>query len=164
MKEHLHLLSLPISPTTSYAVSASLDLSIGNARRGHERQIIVLDNSVFDDFWRFNSAALADALRATPSSYYRVALRDKAVIGYAITGLASNRGYLQRLAVSSQHQGQNIGRSLIFDALAWLQRRGARRVFVNTQECNTRAFALYQHLGFQTESEGLMVLSRDVPS
>ena len=44
------------------------------------------------------------------------------------------------------------------DALNWAQRRGATSMLVNTQETNTGALALYEHLGFVREADGLDVL------
>ncbi len=46
------------------------------------------------------------------------------------------------------------------DALRWLRRWGGREVLVNTQEDNGGAVALYEHLGFRREAEGLAVLQR----
>ena len=162
LRERLHLLSIEVTPTVEFGVGLNQsDLLIRHGRRRHEHRVLDLDNRAFDGFWSFNRSALKESLRATPTSRYRVAVVDKTVAGYAITGQASNRGYLQRLAVDPNLQGRQIGSALVYDALRWLQRRGATRAFVNTQETNTRAFGLYQRLGFVAEKNGLVVLSRD---
>ena len=77
-----------------------------------------------------------------------------------MTGRAGPRGYLQRLAVDPDAQRCGIGSALVADALRWLKRWGAREVLVNTQEDNGGAVALYEHLGFRREAEGLAVLQR----
>lgn len=160
LKERLHLLSHTLSPTDSYTLeNRPSTISVRPARRWHEKEVLALDNQAFDSFWSFNRPALQEALRATPTTRYRVAVRDSQIVGYAVTGQATNRGYLQRLAVDPALQGQRIGTILIYDALRWLQQRGTSRVFVNTQETNTRAFGLYRHLGFSQEKHGLVVLS-----
>lgn len=99
-----------------------------------------------------------DARRATPRHLYRVIVDAEGVQAYAVTGLAARRGYLQRLAVSPEAEGQGLGRTLIDDALQWLRRRNATRILVNTQERNRRALALYQGVGFEPEPSGLVVL------
>jgi ribosomal protein S18 acetylase RimI-like enzyme len=101
-------------------------------------------------------------MAATPSARMRVASRagGEAVVGYAITGRAGSRGYLQRLAVAPDGQRSGIGTALVADGLRWLRRWGAREVLVNTQEDNHAALALYAALGFTREPTGLAVLAR----
>jgi ribosomal protein S18 acetylase RimI-like enzyme len=84
------------------------------------------------------------------------------VAGYAITGRAGPRGYLQRLAVDPSVQRQGIGAALVADGLRWLRRWGAREVLVNTQVGNGPALALYEALGFRLQPDGLAVLRRDL--
>jgi hypothetical protein len=48
----------------------------------------------------------------------------------------------------------------VADGLWWAARRGATSVLVNTQERNSGARALYEHLGFVLEPDGLAVLER----
>ena len=62
------------------------------------------------------------------------------------------------MAVHPDHGGHGLGRALVTDALHWLQRRGARRAVVNTQEGNATALGLYEALGFRPEPDGLDVL------
>ncbi len=73
---------------------------------------------------------------------------------------AGRLGYLQRLAVLPEHHGRGIGTTLIGDSLEWCVRKGCQSVLVNTQEANSRALALYEHLGFRSEPTGLAVLER----
>ena len=80
------------------------------------------------------------------------------VVGYAVTGRAGPRGYLQRLAVHPDHQRAGLGGALVVDGLRWLRRWGAKEVLVNTQEGNEPAVRLYEALGFQLRPEGLAVL------
>jgi ribosomal protein S18 acetylase RimI-like enzyme len=121
--------------------------------------VVALDASAFDSFWTMDSEALLEATRATPRARVRVVISDSSgVVGYAITGRAGNRGYLQRLAVATDQTGRGLGSALVLDGLRWLRRWGGQRCLVNTQEDNTRALALYQRLGFQREGTGLAVL------
>jgi len=118
-----------------------------------------IDERAFPPFWQLDRRGLREALTATPVSRFRVAGTTE-VVGYAVTGRSLDRGYLQRLAVDPAHQGKGLATSLVLDALWWSRRRGSSALFVNTQEGNHRAIALYERLGFERQDEGLAVLHR----
>jgi ribosomal protein S18 acetylase RimI-like enzyme len=117
-----------------------------------------VDRAAFEPFWRFDVEALREARRATPRHRYRVITNADGVQGYAVTGLAGQRGYLQRLAVDPDSEGRGLGRTLVDDSFGWLRRRHATQIMVNTQERNQRALALYRDVGFEPEPSGLVVL------
>lgn len=152
VREHLHLLSHNLRGGVPEPKVATR-----RARRKDRTAILQLDHLAFDDFWRLDDAGLEEALTATPSSRFRVTGDDLAN-GYAIFGRAGTRGYLQRLAVHPDAAGTGAGTSLVVDGLMWLYRRGVQSCLVNTQYKNDRAMALYQRLGFEPQSEGLVVL------
>ncbi|MEO7428014.1 MAG: GNAT family N-acetyltransferase, partial [Acidimicrobiales bacterium] len=160
--ERLHLLIRPVDGSLP-ARSAAPALRRG--RRADRPALLDVDAAAFPPFWRLDGAALDDALTATPASRLRVVdLPDDrpGLAGYAITGRAGPRGYLQRLAVDPTQQRRGVGSTLVSDALVWLRRWGAREVLVNTQEDNAAALALYEALGFRLQPDGLMVLRRRV--
>lgn len=162
--ERLHLLSRPVEPTLD-ALPDGVVLRRG--RRRDRREVLAVDAAAFPSFWRLDEAGLDDALAATPSARMRVAGRGHAggdLVGYAVTGRAGPRGYLQRLAVAPDLQRAGVGTALVADGLRWLRRWGAREVLVNTQVGNEAAIALYEHLGFRRHDEGLAVLQRPLPS
>jgi ribosomal protein S18 acetylase RimI-like enzyme len=132
-------------------------------RRGRpadERQVLAVDRSSFSSFWQLDGPGLKDAIRATPRARYRVGFDDDSrVAGYAITGRAGRRGYLQRLAVDPDRRRSGMATALVVDGLRWLKRRGVDRAVVNTQPENAAALQLYEHLGFRLEPAGLAVLS-----
>lgn len=131
------------------------------AWRRDQPQVLDIDARAFDAFWALDRSGLDDAIRATPSSRFRVAVDDD-VTGYAVSGRAADRGYLQRLAVDPTRHREGIGLALVADSLRWLRRHGARVAVVNTQERNEGALALYLATGFVLEPEGLTVLSRSL--
>jgi ribosomal protein S18 acetylase RimI-like enzyme len=151
--ERLHLLArdlhgLPLAP----------DVTLRRGRRRDRPEVLDVDGRAFSAFWRLDDAGLDEALAATPTSRFRVTELDGGVVGYAVTGRAGRRGFLQRLAVAPDHEGHGLGRGLVLDGLVWLRRRGCERVVVNTQEANQRALALYEQLGFRRQHAGLAVL------
>ena len=139
-------------------VGGSGDNELRRAGRRDRAAVLDVDRSAFRDFWQLDDAGLSDAIRATPHARFRVAVDDDEVVGYAVTGRAGNAGFLQRLAVRPDQQGKAIGRSLVNGGLAWLRRRRAHHVLVNTQHDNSRAIDLYERLGFRREPHDLAVL------
>ncbi|MEJ7584041.1 MAG: GNAT family N-acetyltransferase [Acidimicrobiales bacterium] len=155
VREQLHLLArtlhdLPVGPT---------GVRIRRARRTERPNVLAVDHLAFDDFWRLDDTGLTDALDATSASRFRVAVRP-GIIGYAITGRAGGRGYVQRLAVDPGQQRRGVASALIVDGLRWLRRHGVAQVVVNTQVGNDAALHTYEHLGFRRQPDGLAVLAR----
>jgi ribosomal protein S18 acetylase RimI-like enzyme len=143
--------------------------------RGRRRRdaVLAVDNAAFAPFWRFDGQSLSDAIGATPSTRFRVALVDSApsgrgasseradrqVAGYAICGRAEARGFVQRLAVDPSLRRSGLGSRLLLDGLHWMRHHGVRRAVVNTQIENHGALALYRGLGFVDEPTSLSVLT-----
>jgi GNAT superfamily N-acetyltransferase len=155
--EHLHLLVLnkdyPIPP-----VPPGPPLKrAGPVRR---RGVLEVDAASFAPFWRLDRAGLREALQATPQRRLRVVLGVKhKVVGYAICGASGGRGFVQRLAVLPEAQGQGIGKRLLLDGAHWLRDLNTREIAVNTQFGNDTALALYRKVGFKDDPAGLSVLS-----
>ncbi len=162
--ERLHLLrhDLRVLPDNAL-LPADGPVRIRRCWRRDIEGVLRVDERAFDGFWSLDRRGLDDAVRATPASRHRVAIGSGgAVLGYAVTGRAADRGYLQRLAVDPDAHRHGIGRALVADALAWLGRRGSRVALVNTQENNAPALALYTDCGFVLEPQGLSVLYLDL--
>lgn len=157
VRERLHLLARPL-PAAPPPPSGGLEL-----RRAHHLDrpaVLELDHRAFEPFWRLDEVGLDDAIAATPSARFRVAVNAEAeVVGYSVVGRASHRGYVQRLAVAPEHHGRGLGHALLVDGLRWLERRRVRTVMVNTQERNVAALALYERSGFERQAGGLAVLA-----
>ena len=157
VREELHLLAHDLLDLPARPI-----LRGNRLRRVHRRdrtRILALDHAAFQPFWRLDADALEDAVRATPSTRFRM---DGERRGYALTGRAGDRGYLQRLAVEPWSEGRGLGTALVLDGLWWLRRWRVREALVNTQIENARAVALYERLGFRRRRDGLAVLERDI--
>jgi GNAT superfamily N-acetyltransferase len=160
--ERLHLLVHPLDQLPALRPTVPLR----RARRRDRPATLAVDHAAFDSFWRLDDGGLGDALAATSAVHYRVAVGDVGaaggLVGYAITGRADHRGYVQRLAVDPAAEGTGVGATLLIDGLRWLRRWGARDALVNTQEGNERSLRLYQRTGFVLQPEGLAVLRYDL--
>lgn len=162
VRERLHLLAraLPVAPPPPAPTG---DLELRRAHTVDRAAVLELDHRAFEPFWRLDEVGLDDAIAATPSARFRVAVvagdDGPTVIGYSVIGRASRRGYVQRLAVAPEHHGHGHGRALLVDGLRWLERRRVHRVMVNTQERNEAALGLYERAGFERQAGGLAVLA-----
>jgi ribosomal protein S18 acetylase RimI-like enzyme len=159
--ERLHLLGIDLDVLTTTVPDG---LPLVPMRGSDYEAVLRVDGLAFSDFWQFDRAGLDDAMSATPHSRARLAVpegrlsRTRTVAGYIVCGRASDRGFVQRLAVDPSMQRLGTGRRLLLDGLAWMARRGVRRAVVNTQVGNDVALALYLAVGFCEQPMGLSVL------
>ena len=164
--ERLHLLQHDLRELPQpRAVTAR----VGAAHRWDRAAVLEVDARAFDPMWRLDQPSLSEAITATPAKHFRAArdihgsrARRGRVLGYAVSGHTGDHGYLQRLAVDPDVQRTGLGAALVVDCLVWMRRAGVDRVSVNTQEANSRAFALYERLGFVPVEPGLAVLRFDM--
>lgn len=157
---HLHLLRHEMDHLPPEHARAGPRLRRGNA--SDLEQAASLDDETFPLEWRLGRAGLAEALKATPQSRFRIARDSEGPVGYAICGRSKRAGFVQRLAVAPSHQGLGVGRALTLDGLRWLKRWQATSASVNTYVGNDAALRLYRSLGFQEVRPGLMVLTIDL--
>lgn len=158
--EHLRFLAHDLGGVPIRAAAGARRLR--KAVPGDWNSVLDVDAGSFSTFWRLDRGGLEEALTATPSTRFRVAVTAHRVVGYAITGRAGDQGYLQRLAVAADARRGGVGRALALDGLRWLRRRAVHRAVVNTQFGNDAALALYLRLGFREEPSDLAVLHRSL--
>lgn len=159
LRERLHLLSHDLQALPE--ARAPVPVRLRRARHTDRPAVLAIDHRAFDTFWRLDDVGLDEALDATPVSRFRIAI-DDVPAGYAVFGLAADRGYVQRLAVDPSQHGRGIGTSLLADGLRWLRRHAVTRAVVNTQEGNEAALRVYESVGFRREAQGLAVLAYQV--
>lgn len=135
-------------------------------RWSSRQRILEVDHAAFGPGWRLDGRSLLGALDATPYRSFRSVSgpgREHAqddILGYAITGRAGRRGFVQRLAVHPAAHRRGYGRALMVDALRWCRRWRVNAAVVNTQRGNQAALALYEGVGFREAPVGLCVLER----
>jgi GNAT superfamily N-acetyltransferase len=154
VQERLHLLTHDLADIPLVSVGSR------RARIADEPAVLELDRRAFRPFWQLDERLLRHAVDATAATRFRVVGEPGEVTGYAITGRADRRGYLQRIGVDPAAQGHGVGRSLVADALRWTRRHRANDAVVNTQTDNDPALALYRSCGFRDLPTGLCVMGR----
>ena len=91
-------------------------------------------------------------------------MRDgRTIVGFAVSGSAGDRGYLQRLAVLTSHRRSGHATALVADALDWMQGRQLDSVMVNTGVENHAALALYDRFGFRRLETELTIAELRLP-
>ncbi len=165
-RESLHLLHHDLRSIQPVATADTV-VKLRTGRRTDLSSVLSIDHRSFDDFWAMDRDDLNAARKATPTHRYMVATLNNRVVGYAVTGRAGTSTFLQRLGVEPDLRRKGIGSILVRDALQWARETGGASMLVNTQDRNTRALGLYEHLGFELMAEQLKVLewpSQNSPS
>ena len=75
--------------------------------------------------------------------------RNSAVIGFILTRVAADEAEIISVAVGKSERGRGIARQLVAANLAEAASRNVGSVFLEVDEQNTAARALYDRLGFQ---------------
>lgn len=127
-----------------------MDLEIVRYRKRYLDDVLRLDATAFDDFWRLDTHTLEAVANSCYRNAFLLARRDGEVLGYAIGGANGRFGYLQRLGIHAVHHGEGVGKSLTCNMISSLRNMGALSLLVNTQEDNAAALGLYHSLGFES--------------
>lgn len=123
-------------------------LKIKRFRKDMLHDVLLLDSTAFDLFWRLDSKTLLSTASQCRRNLFLVGFVEGKMVAYAVGGVTGNHCYLQRLCVHPSYQGMGIGREMALNILRWARNLGACDALVNTQEGNDRALGLYYGLGF----------------
>jgi ribosomal protein S18 acetylase RimI-like enzyme len=80
-----------------------------------------------------------------------VALLDGQVVGSIMVGYEGHRGWMNYLAVLSEHQRRGYGRKLVEKAVDELKRLGCLKVNLQVRRSNVSVVEFYKHLGFKDD-------------
>ena len=72
-----------------------------------------------------------------------------ALRGFAIARLAADEAEILTIAVDSAVRNRGVGRALMNDAISRLRQAQARSLFLEVEQTNLTAIALYARLGFR---------------
>ena len=81
--------------------------------------------------------------------YYRVAVDDDLVLGYAGEAFADHEAWINNIAVRGDAQRRGVGAALLRDLIAEADRRHARRICLEVATDNTPAQRMYDAYGFE---------------
>jgi ribosomal protein S18 acetylase RimI-like enzyme len=143
------------------------DLSVAHAgnqgalirpvERGDFPALVAVDAPIFHPRWRNSVETLQRWAEILP--YFVVAEAGGSMVGYCYCSIdEGGQGYLIRVAVHPESQGQGIGTRLLAEATGYFQQAGARSIILNTQEENETAQRLYRRLGFRRLGREAMAL------
>ena len=153
--EHRSLASVSeVSPTGSAPAVRLPSSADGDASR--------VDVAAFGPGWCIDRIGISDVRSATPRHRARAIRSGGEIVAYAISGRDGKNGYVQRLAVSPEHQHRGHGGTLVTDALRWMAGWRVQRALVNTHVGNDAALALYHRVGFTDLDDRLHVYERRI--
>mgnify|MGYP001089161861 CR=1 FL=1 len=122
--------------------------------------LLTLDSAAFDPLWRFDRGHFMELLVTTGHS--TIAEKAEQPVGYAVSDVVGETGFIVRLAVHPDFQGWGIGSQLLADSLDYCRAAGAATVRLNTQESNVASHHLYQRFDFQRAGRRVPVLVREL--
>lgn len=126
-------------------------------------EMLRLDESAFEDFWRMSRLGLEEAATVTRRSAVLTFEIDGPPAGFAIVGAEYGISYLQRLAVEPGARRRGIGTALVEAAARWAGGVGSHLMVLNVQPDAAPARSLYGGLGFAETGTLLRVMRRDAP-
>jgi ribosomal-protein-alanine N-acetyltransferase len=106
-----------------------------------------------EDFSRPWSAEEFEALLAQ-HTVFGFAVREvgnprQGLLGFVLARLAAGEGEILTIAVSGAHRGRGLGRALMDAVLRRLHSERAEELFLEVDDTNEPALALYRKLGFK---------------
>ncbi|TQS46677.1 ribosomal protein S18-alanine N-acetyltransferase [Cryptosporangium phraense] len=115
----------------------------------HIEEIAPLERDLFgDEEW--SAGMFWSELAQADTRWYRVALENDEVIGYAgLCVYGPEDAWVQNIAVRRDRQGAGLGRKMLDELLEEAVRRGARQVLLEVRADNAPAQRLYARRGFE---------------
>ena len=147
---------------SAVAASSKMPVHVVRLSSAHDAEASRVDVEAFGAGWCIDRVGIGDVRSATPRHRARAVCSDQHVVAYAVSGRDGRNGYIQRLAVSPDHQKRGFGLALVTDSLRWMARWRVQRALVNTHVGNDAALVLYHRLGFTDLADRLHVFERRI--
>jgi ribosomal protein S18 acetylase RimI-like enzyme len=123
--------------------------------------VLAVENAAFAPLWRHDAAMFQEVFEDYP--FFVVAVTPGGrIAGYQFSGIDRETGYLVRIAVHPELEGQGIGARLMAAAMEFFAARHVARILLNTEETNTHAHRLYEWFGFEVVEPRGFVLQLDL--
>lgn len=110
--------------------------------------VLVIEQELFPDAWSVETF-WAELARVPETRHYLVADDDGAVVGYAGLLTVGRQADVQTIAVASDHQGQQLGATLLRAIVDEATSRGCTEVLLEVRVDNEPALHLYEKAGFE---------------
>jgi ribosomal-protein-alanine N-acetyltransferase len=129
-----------------HAANAAVPLVIRDMTPADLATVVGIEREVFSDPWpeRFFLDLLARG-----ATWARIAERDGALAGYALTAVVGEEADLENIATVPGQRRAGVARVLLEDALREAARRGASRMALDVRASNDAAQTLYRTHGFR---------------
>ena len=109
---------------------------------------LVIEEALFPDAWSVETF-WAELARVPETRHYLVADDDGALVGYAGLMTVGRQADVQTVAVALDHQGQQVGATLLSAIIDEAARRGCTEVLLEVRVDNEPAVHLYEKAGFE---------------
>jgi ribosomal-protein-alanine N-acetyltransferase len=106
--------------------------------------VVALETEAYEFPWTFG--IFRDCLRAGYECWV-LALAGE-IVAYAVLSVAAAEAHLLNLCVARKHEGGGHGTRLVRRMIDLARWHHAERMFLEVRPSNTRAVALYDHIGF----------------
>jgi ribosomal-protein-alanine N-acetyltransferase len=112
------------------------------ATRADLAAIARIESQSFSDPWP------ASAFQGYLGGCFLVAESPTGLLGYLVARVSADEGEILDVAVDPGARGRGVGRCLLASALADLEQRGVRHVYLEVRESNAVALRLYASMRF----------------
>jgi len=112
-------------------------------------EVVLLEAQLFpEDSW--TAELFWSELSQVPDSReVMVAVQDNHIVGYVSLRFVGNEGDVNTIAVSPEHQGQGIGRTMLEWLESTAEKRGITQIFLDVRSDNESAIAMYNNHGYE---------------
>ncbi len=107
-------------------------------------QVIAIEIAAYDFPWTLG--IFRDCLRAGYNCW--VLAQSIEVVGYGVLTIAAGEAHILNVCIAKAQHGMGHGKHLMERLIDLARWHRAERVFLEVRPSNTRAIALYDHLGF----------------
>jgi len=124
-------------------------ITIHKMRERHLKEVFEIERACFTSPWSYES--LKKDLTQSKIAVYLVALRDRAVIGYAGMWNVVDEGHILNIAVRQDCRRMGVGTRMMSRLTASARRANMTGLTLEVRENNIAAREMYKKFGFKQE-------------